>query len=163
MRARIVCIALGCIATGFGSPTRADDKLLAETAAVTDETLDDVRGGFETPASLRASMTLERSAYLNGELVVSRSVSIPDIANITAEQAAALAEAAGTLIVQNGPNNAFSVADLGPASTVIQNTLNDQHLVTLTTLNVEVNSLGAFRELNFQDGLRDSLVIPGVR
>ena len=83
---------------------------------------------------------------------------------MTTEEATALAEAAGTLLIQNGPNNAFNVADLGPASTVIQNTLNDQHLLTLTTISVEVNTLGAFRELAFQDGLRDSMTtIPGVR
>jgi hypothetical protein len=53
---------------------------------------------------------------------------------------------------------------VGPASTVIQNTLNDQALMTLTTIGVEVDTLGAFRETNFQDGLRDTLAgIPGVR
>jgi len=156
-------IALGCISIGFGAMAFADDFSFADAAPVAEDALDEVRGGYEMPASLHASMTLERSAYLNGELVVSRSVTIPDIGNMTAEQATALAETAGTIVIQNGPNNAFNVPDLGPASTVIQNTLNDQHLVTLTTLSVEVNSLSAFREMNFQDGLRDTLVIPGVR
>jgi hypothetical protein len=141
----------------------ADESSFADATPVADGVLDEVRGGFEIPTNLQASLTLERSAYVNGELVVHRSVSIPDIANMTDAQATALAEAAGTLVIQNGPNNAFNVAGLGPASTVIQNTLNDQHLVTLTTLSVEVNTLGAFRELNFQDSLRDSLTIPGVR
>ena len=163
MRARHCRIALGCTSMFLGAMAYADEPSLAEAVPVSDSVLDEVRGGFEMPAYLHASMTLERSAYLNGELVITRSVSIPDIANMTAEQATALADAAGTLVIQNGPNNSFDVADLGPASTVIQNTLNDQHLVTLTTLSVEVNSLGAFREMNFQDGLRDSLVIPGVR
>lgn len=156
-------VALGCLSMAFGAMAFADDSAFSGAAPVADDTLDTIRGGFEMPDNLHASMTLERSAYLNGELVISRSVTIPDIGNITAEQAAALAETAGTIVIQNGPNNAFNVPDLGPASTVIQNTLNDQHLVTLTTLSVEVNSLGAFREMNFQDGLRDSLVIPGVR
>jgi hypothetical protein len=83
---------------------------------------------------------------------------------MTAEQATALAVAAGMLVIQNGPNNAFNLTDLGAAATIIQNTLSDQHLVTLTTISVEVNTLGAFHEINFQDGLRDVLVtIPGVR
>jgi 3-phosphoglycerate kinase len=163
MRAWQYRIALSCISIGFGAMAFADDLPFSDAAPVADDTLDEVRGGFEMPTELHASMTLERSAYLNGERVFNRSVTIPDIGNITAEQAAALAETAGTIVIQNGPNNAFNVPDLGPASTVIQNTLNDQHLVTLTTLSVEVNSLAAFRELNFQDGLRDSLVIPGVR
>jgi len=163
MRARRCRIWVGCIAAGIGAMATADELSFDDATRVADAALDEVRGGFEIPAILLASMTLERSAYVNGELVLSRSVSIPDIANMTSEQATALAAAAGTLLIQNGPNNAFNVADLGPASTVIQNTLSNQHLVTLTTLSVEVNSLGAFRELNFQDSLRDSLVIPGVR
>ncbi|HEU5135904.1 MAG TPA: hypothetical protein VFU13_12215 [Steroidobacteraceae bacterium] len=157
--------ALGCIAACVGAAACADGFSFSAATPVTETALDAVRGGVEVPAAnLRAAMTLERSAYVNGELVANSSVRIPDIANITAEQATALADTAGTLLIQNGPNNAFDVADLGPASTVIQNTLNDQHLLTLTTIGVEVNTLGAFRELNFQDGLRDSLAsIPGVR
>ena len=155
--------AFGCLGFCFGAIAFADDAFVA-TARVPDGALDEVRGGFETPAPLRAALTLDRVAYVNGELVASSSVTIPDIASMTAEQATALAEAAGTLLIQNGPNNAFNVADLGPASTVIQNTLNDQHLLTLTTISVEVNTLGAFRELAFQDGLRDSMTsMPGVR
>ena len=161
MRGRIFLVGVGCIALGACSMACAGDLTFSEAAAVTDADLDEVRGGFETP--LHVALTLERTAYLNGELVVSGSVSIPDIGHMTTEQADALAAATGTLLIQNGPNNAFNVADLGPASTVIQNTLNDQHLVTLTTLSVEVNTLGAFRELHFQDGLQDALTIPGVR
>jgi hypothetical protein len=156
-------ITLGCVCGCLGAAAFADESSFAEAVPVSNAALDEVRGGFEPITNLHASMTLERSAYLNGELIIQRSVTIPDIGNMTTDQAAALAEAAGTLVIQNGPNNVFDVAGLGPASTVIQNTLSDQHLVTLTTLSVEVNSLGAFREMNFQDGLRDSLVIPGVR
>lgn len=163
MRARSFRIALGSAFVSLGVIAYADDSFTA-AARVPDAVLDEVRGGFDAPAPLRAALTLDRAAYVNGELVASSSVTIPHIANMTAEQATALAESAGMLLIQNGPDNAFNVADLGPASTVIQNTLNDQHLLTLTTINVEVNSLGAFRELNFQDGLRDSMAtIPGVR
>ena len=161
MRGRIFLVGVGCVALGACSMACADEPLFTKSAAIADSELDEVRGGFET--ALHVSLTLERTAYLNGELLVSRSVSIPDIGNMTTEQADALAAATGTLLIQNGPHNAFNVADLGPASTVIQNTLNDQHLVTLTTLSVEVNSLSAFRELHFQGGLQDALTIPGVR
>ncbi len=162
MRAGMCRIALGCISICAGAVAYADEVPFSEHSSVADSVLDEVRGGFEMPASLLASMTLERSAYLNGELVVHRSATIPDIAHMTAEQATAMAEVTGTIVIQNGPNNTFDVADLGAASTVIQNTLSDQHLVTLTTLSVEVNSLGTYREMNFQDGLRDTLALTGV-
>ena len=158
-RMMLVCLAAGLSAAAF-----ADGFSFSKAARVADTALDEVRGGYETPANLRASLTLERTAYVNGERVANINASVPDIANMSAAEAAQLATAAGTLLVQNGPNNAFDVADLGPASTVIQNTLNDQHLVTLTTIGVEVNSLGAFRDMTFQDGVRDSVIaLPGVR
>lgn len=167
MRAIANYIARACTAivlgVCLGATAVADELSFSNASRVPDGALDEVRGGFEMPANLQASLTLERSAYLNGELLIHRSASIADIGNMTAEQATALAEAAGTLVIQNGPSNTFNAADLGPASTVIQNTLSDQHLVTLTTISVEVNSLGAFRDLNFQDGLRDTLMLPGVR
>lgn len=138
----------------------ADDTPLG--APVDDAVLSQVRGGFD--GNLHAALQLERLAYVNGEQVAKLAVDIPDIANMTVEQATALSQAAGTLIVQAGAQNPINVMDLGPASTVIQNTLSDQHLVTLTTISVEVNSLSAFRELAFQDGVRDGLgSIVGVR
>jgi len=164
MRARIASLACSLLFTCMGATAVADEPAFAGVAPVANAVLDGVRGGFEVPENLRASMSLERVAYVNGELVATRSASIPDIGNMTSDQAAALANATGTLVIQNGPNNAFNVADLGASSTVIQNTLSDQHLVALTTISVEVNSLSAFREMNFQDGLRDTLIAtPGVR
>jgi hypothetical protein len=164
MRARDSCRgALALIVCNATSVALAED-FFAEAPAVALAALDEVRGGFELPENLRASMTLERTAHLNGVRVAHLAVDIPDIANMTAEQASRLAEAAGILVIQNGPNNAFNMADLGPASTVIQNTLNDQHLVALTTINVQVNSLGAFQEMNFHDGLAQVLGnVAGVR
>jgi hypothetical protein len=142
----------------------ADDDSLAGARPVTDAALEALRGGFDFPENLHAALRLERAAYVNGEQVLSVAVDIPDIATMTTEQANALAHAAGTLVIQGGPNNTFNLMELGPASTVIQNTMNDQHLVALTTVSVEVNSLSAFREMAFQDGLREGLGgISGVR
>jgi hypothetical protein len=131
---------------------------------VSESTLEQVRGGFEIPANLHASLQLQRVVFANGEQIADLAVDIPDIAHMTVSQAESLGHAAGTLVIQAGPNNAFSLVELGVAATVIQNTLNDQHLVAVTTLNVEVNSLSAFREMAFQDGLRDGLGgVTGVR
>ena len=157
-RLMLVCIAAWSSAVIAEEAACSDDVPLAETA------LAQLRGGIEIPENLHAALKLQRTAYLNGERIVDLEVDIPDIGNMTAGQASALAHAAGALVIQNGPDNAFAATDFGPASTIIQNTLSDQHLVTLTTLSVEVNSLGAFRELNFQDGLNGALgAIGGVR
>ena len=142
----------------------ADESPLAESAAVPDAALDGLRGGFEIPANLHASLQLERVVIANGEQIAHLTADVHDIGQMSVADAESLAHAAGTLVIQGGANNAFHLMELGPTATVIQNTLNDQHLVAVTTLNVQVNSLAAYRETVFQDGLRDGLgAITGVR
>jgi hypothetical protein len=142
----------------------ADESALTESAAVPEAALEGLRGGFDIPANLHASLQLERVVAANGEQIAHLSADIPDVGHMTVAEAEALAHAAGTLVIQGGPNNAFNLMELGPTATVIQNTLNDQHLVAVTTLNVQVNSLAAFREMAFQDGLRDGIgSLTGVR
>lgn len=156
--------ALGMVAACAAGVSPADEPSLEQTTPVAEAALDELRGGFDIPANLHASLRLERAAFVNGERVANLAVDIPDIAHITTEQASALAHAAGALIIQSGPENSFNLLELGPASTVIQNTLNDQNLMALTTISVEVNSLSAFREMAFHDGLREGLgSIAGVR
>ncbi|HMN45783.1 MAG TPA: hypothetical protein PKE27_14490 [Povalibacter sp.] len=120
--------------------------------------LDDLRGGFEIVNGLKASFGVERAAYVNGELVAKHSVNIPDIAAMTPEQASALNEAINSVVlIQNGPNNSFDVSNAAPGSTIIQNTLNDQHIVTLTTINADVASLAVLRDVAAQESLQLAL------
>lgn len=141
-----------------------DDTALTEAVTVPESALDELRGGYEIPANLHASLRLERLVVANGEPIAHLAADVRDIGHMTVADAEALAHAAGTLVIQGGPNNAFQLMELGPTATVIQNTLNDQNLVAVTTLDVQVNSLATFREMAFQDGLRDGLGgITGVR
>jgi len=141
----------------------ADDPTPDHAAPVSEATLDAQRGGFDAP-ELHIALQLERAAYVNGEEIVRLTADIPDVTHMTAAQAETLANAAGALLIQSGPDNGFNAISLGPASTVIQNTLSDQQLVAMTTLNIQVNSLAAFREAGFQDSLRNGLgSVVGVR
>ncbi len=151
------------ILAGTASVALADDAKLAHAAPVTEATLDAQRGGFDTP-ELHIGMQLERAVLVNGEEVLRLTADIPDVAHMTTAQAQTLANAAGGLLIQSGPANGFSAISLGPASTVIQNTLSNVQLAAMTTLNIQVNSLAAFREAAFQDSLRNGLgSITGVR
>jgi hypothetical protein len=161
MRTRVASGLTSSLLVLLTGTSFADERAFSADAAVSETLLDEARGGFELPANLRASLVLDRSAFVNGERVAHTSARVSDIASMTASEACALAQAFTTLVVQSGPANTFSLPDLGAASTVIQNTLNDQHLVTLTTLDVQVNTLGAFREFNFQDGLGQALGASG--
>jgi hypothetical protein len=129
---------------------------------VPNERLDAVRGGFDLGGGLEASLGIVRAIYIDGNLVTYTSVNIPNLANVTTQQAVALASALSTVTVQNGPgntvepSNAVDQASLGnaTAATIIQNTLNNQTISSLTTLNVAVNTINAFRATGMQQALQ---------
>jgi len=127
---------------------------------VPNERLDAVRGGFDLGDGLEASLGIERAVYIDGNLVTYTSVNIPDLAHVTTQQAMALASALSTVNVQSGPGNTFDPSSLGSttAATVIQNTLNNQTIRSLTTLNVAVNTLNAFRDEGMQQALQAAQV-----
>ena len=146
-----ILVALTCSAAAWADPPSAFDA-----AAVPDDALARVRGGI--------SFEMARIATVNGERVADFQVRIPDVAHVTRDQAEALAKATSLLVIQNGPANTMNLRDIGGGSTLIQNTLNDQRLAVLTTMSVQTNTLGAFRELNFQESLaRAPGALGGVR
>ena len=129
--------------------------------AVSNRRLDAMRGGFDLGQGLQASFGIERLVYVNGNLATRISVNIPDIARMTPAQAGALATAVGTVnVIRNGPGNSFDPAVLNhaTAATVIQNSLDAQHIQSLTTISTSVNNLDAFRSINFSNSLQSALV-----
>lgn len=129
--------------------------------AVSDLHLDAVRGGFDTGTGLLVSFGIERAVYVNGNLVTSTSLYIPNIGQMSAEQAGALAAVTSTIsVIQNGPGNTVDPSALAQttAGTVIQNSLNNQNIQTLTTLNTTVNTLNLFKSLNLQSTLQSALI-----
>lgn len=165
MRAQIFVRLAGLITAICSSMlAMGDESALTGSVAVPETALEDLRGGFDIPANLHASLQIERVVIANGEQIAHLAADVRDIGHMSVADAESLAHAAGTLVIQGGPNNAFQLMELGPTATVIQNTLNDQQLVAVTTLGVQVNSLAAYREMLFQDGLRDGLGgVTGVR
>lgn len=127
--------------------------------AVGDGRLDTVRGGFDIGGGLLASFGIDRQIFVNGQLVVSSAVDIPDVARITPQQAGTLTAVANTVnLVQVGPGNTADPTTAGQLTTIIQNTLDGQDIRSLTTLNVSVNNLSVFRGMNLQDALQSTLV-----
>ncbi|MBE1159735.1 hypothetical protein [Dyella acidiphila] len=162
LRARMAvfgCLVLqGCLAAAHAqSPVQ---RVAGFGLPVSNERLATVRGGFDLGEGLEASLGIERAVYIDGNLVTYTSVNIPDLAHVTTQQAAALASALSTVNVQNGPGNSFDPSTMGnaTATTVIQNTLNNQTIRNLTTLNVAVNTLNAFRDQAMQQALQAAQV-----
>jgi hypothetical protein len=164
LRVSIVLGVLSC-ATFAQAQSAPSSPIAAHQVAgfgfpVPDARLDTVRGGFDLGNGLDASFGIVRAVYVDGALVSYTSVNIPDIAHITTQQATALASALSTVNVQIGPGNSYTPSSMGQTAgaTVIQNTLNNQNISNLTTLNVGVNTLNAFRGEGLQQALQNASI-----
>jgi hypothetical protein len=98
MKTRRLVTALALVTGVCGSAYGADFPV---NHAVPDARLDKIRGGFDL-GSLQASIGLERTVLINGVEAIRQSVNIPDVRNITAEQANALRSVMATTVVSNG-------------------------------------------------------------
>ena len=103
------------------------------------------------------SFGIERLVYVNGNLVASARVTIPDLGRITAQQARELSDASDGLVVQFGDGNTFAPAGMAANALVIQNTVDGQDISALTTIDVGVGSLGMFQSINANDALQTVL------
>lgn len=128
---------------------------------VSDGRLAGFRGGFDLGGGLVASFGIDRAIYINGNLVAKVSVNIPDLARIDGQQASALAALAnGVTLIRNGPGNFVDPASFNRATgaIVIQNSLDNQQIQALTTLDTTVRNLNQFSSLNIANSLQQALV-----
>jgi hypothetical protein len=127
--------------------------------ALSEERLDKMRGGFDLSSGLKVSFGISRMVVVNGNLLTTTSFNIPDISNISAQQAQALASVNAGALIQNGPGNIVQPGALpGLSGAVIQNTLNNQNIQALTTINTTVNSLSMFKNFNVGSTLNGALI-----
>ena len=127
--------------------------------AVESHLLDDMRGGFDTPLNLTLSFGIERAVYLNGALVTTTSFNLPALGGIMRDDASGQATPVSSVaLLQNGSGNTFVTPTIAPlAATVIQNTLNNQTIQNLTTINASANSPQLLRNNFLQSLIRDSI------
>ena len=124
--------------------------------------LDRVRGGFDAGNGLQISFGIERAVYINGTLVTTTSLNVAELGRVSGGAAAATSAAAGSgnlTLIQNGAGNTFVTGPMSAATlgTVVQNTLNDQKIQSVTAINATVNSLQMIRAQNFQSSLRGAI------
>jgi hypothetical protein len=112
MKTRPILFA-AVFASGACAATQAADFPINH--ALPDARLDTIRGGYDFGDNLRASFALERTVLINGMEAMRTTISVPDIANITAQQAAQLQSALQTTLVSVG-NNSVSAAALAPTN-----------------------------------------------
>jgi hypothetical protein len=153
----VLCLASRAVFAADGTQT----DVIKNWQAVSNQRLEQMRGGFDLGSGIVASLGIDRAVYVNGSLITSTSVNIPDIRHINSAQATALAAVMNSVnLVQIGPGNSVDPSTLSQArgATIIQNTLNNQQIQALTTLNVSTNSLNLFRAMGLQDSLQSALI-----
>ena len=97
--------------------------------SVTDAQLDRIRGGFDFGDNLKASFALQRTVLINGMEAMRTTISVPDIATMTADQATAMQNAMRTTFIANGmvdapvatPPTANEVAAASAANSAVGN------------------------------------------
>jgi hypothetical protein len=151
--APLLVAALLGLAPAF--PARAD----AVWQAVSNRTLDSQRGGFEVGSGLLVSFGITRAVYVNGDLVTQTSLNFGRVADLTPAQASQLAKQMAALnLVQVGPGNRVAPDVLANGTgTIIQNTLNNQHIVNRTVIDARSNAMGMIKNLNIQNTLSDAV------
>jgi hypothetical protein len=150
--ARLLCALLGL---ALCLPAQAD----AVWEAVSERTLDGLRGGFDVGSGLLVSFGITRAVYINGDLVTQTTLNFGRLSELTPAQAAQLDQQMAALnLVQTGPGNSVApdVVSTG-AGTIIQNTLNNQHIVNQTVIDARSNAMGMIKNLNIQNTLNEAL------
>ena len=150
-------VALG-LALCAGAARAGDDAPTAGWLVLDEQRLDEVRGGFIDASGLQVSFGIERAIYLNGELVTTTRLNVADLAAVSGGKSGATLTG-GAALLQNGPGNLIDSGTLSPASlaTVIQNSLDGQHIRSVTTVNATVNSLGIVKSIDLQHSVRGAL------
>lgn len=131
------------------------------SAMVSPQALADLRAGFVTDGGVNIAIGLTRLASVNGEEIVSSSLSFDSLG--AALQPKAL-QSMGQLVVQNGSGNWLAPhLDGVPNSffgTVVQNTRDNQYIDTATIYDVSIQDVGhALRGFSAMQALGDSLMM----
>ncbi len=138
------------------------DKMTIRWQPVGNDSLDALRGGFDLGGGMSIAFGLTRTVTINGNLVTTTSIQIPDISQLTANQSAALSSHLGRAqVVQNSAvASAEGIVRIGGATgaTIIQNSLDNQSIKSTTTINANVGSLSLLKAFNTQSVVRDAVV-----
>lgn len=159
--ARAMPLLIAAALAASPSTTRAAEPASAsalgpEWRAIAHERLGAMRGGFQLPGGVVLSFGVERAVWVNGALVASTRLQINDIALMTPDQAAQLQAFQQGLGVQVGEGNVLVAP--GNGALVIQNTRDNQAIRALTTLSLDVGTLGTFQQVNAFDTVQAAVV-----
>jgi hypothetical protein len=149
----VCCTAFVCLLLGR-PPAQAEElHAVAEWKPVGEAVLATMRGGFQGGVNDPfISFGIERAVSVNGKLVTSTTLTIPNLAQLASGGAGSM-----LTVTQNGLGNAFSAADPHSLMTVIQNTLDNQAIQSKTTINASVAALSWAKSLAYSNSLNQAI------
>ncbi len=122
---------------------------------VSEAVLEHMRGGFQSsPNGPILSFGIERTTYLNGQLVSSTVLNIPDLMQLAGNSSRPFT------LVQTGSGNAVTTgaAALPALMTVLQNSLDNQNIQNQTVMNATAGALGWARSLALGNALSQATI-----
>ena len=130
----------------------------SELVAVSEKSLDAVRGGFVTNG-LNISFGIERAVYINGSLVTTTSLNVTDLGRFHAGRDTPVLTSGTFGLIQSGAGNTVAPGTFssGSIGTVIQNTLDGQKIQNVTVINATTNSLGLLKGMNMESSMRGAI------
>ncbi len=148
-----------------------NDRVELAAPALAGSQLDELRGGFQLPGGQSLAFGLERTVRIDGTTVAMQRLSIPDIAAAVAQGTQAKWE-----VINLGSNTATSIANGALQSSwtqagttilnssqlplqLVQNTVNNRQIQTLTTINVAAPVLSAYQNMQLMEGVRNATVL----
>jgi hypothetical protein len=143
--------------TGDGGVAREETAMLASNT-VSDTVLGEMRGGIRLDG-LDISFGLTRSASINGVEQFTNSYHIENLADLASGIAVAPAQLA---VIQQGLGNTIDLGAMdamsGNVGTVIQNTLDNQHIDTMTVIDISLhNASSIVSGITASDAISQSL------
>ena len=128
--------------------------------AVSNQTLDQLRGGFDMAPGLTVSFGVSRAVLVNGQLLTTTSFQVDDLAKFTSAQNRLAGGQPGLTpqVLQNGPGNTIAAGAMGiPLGIYVQNTLNQQTIHSETVIQTASSGLSMVKSLNLQSTLSESI------
>lgn len=124
-------------------------------AAVSERLLDRIRGGFALPdAGTALTVDVRQSVYVNDAMAGTSTL------RLTQNGSRISVEQSSPVLVQLGAGNGFTPGALaaGAATAIVQNSLDNQNIRTVTQVDVSATMLRAYRDLALQSTLNGALV-----
>jgi len=153
----VAAISIGIVGTVHAASSMPEFE---DNTQVADSDLAQMRGGFETTNNglpLSFTFGIERTTFLNGQLVSTTTIAIPTLPFGSNAQVSGSADFNPISLIQNGSGNVFSLpgsgSGLGSVMTVIQNSLDNQEIRNVTVINASITSRDFIRSLAVQSAL----------